>query len=76
VAASFMTRPSTTTELTTTNNPKQAIFLSVGNPPLSDAWGQPLTYIPFSETNGSGVVQSHTRDRGGRDVVYEAKFGP
>ena len=68
--------PSSIAELTTTNNPKQAIFLSVGSPPLKDAWGRPLTYIPFNATNGSGAVQSHTRDLDGREVVYEVKFGP
>lgn len=68
--------PSSIAELTTTNNPKQAVFLGVGNPPLADAWGRPLTYIPFNTTNGSGAVRSHSHDRDGREVVYEVKFGP
>jgi len=66
--------PRTIGELTTTNNPRGAIFLLVCSPPLADAWGQPLTYTPFNETNGS--VQSHTRKRDGREVVYEVRFGP
>ena len=68
--------PSSINELTTTNNPKQAIFLFVGSTPLADAWDRPLTYIPVNATNGSGAVQSRARDCDGREVVYEVRFGP
>jgi hypothetical protein len=67
--------PRTISELTTTNNPKQTVFLLVVGSPLGDGWGRPFTYIPFNPTNGSGSVQSHAHDRHGREVLYEVRFG-
>ncbi len=67
--------PRTISELTTTNNPKQAVFLVVTRPPLADAWGQPLAYLPYDASNRAGAVQSRKRGGDGRQVVYEVKFG-
>ena len=66
--------PRTISEMTTANNPKQAVYLEFSNPPPKDGWGRPLTYLPFNTSTGSGAVQSRSRD--GREIRYEVKFGP
>jgi hypothetical protein len=66
--------PRTINELTTTNNPKQAVFLYVSTPPLVDGWGNPLTYIPFDPTSHAGCIQSRRHYGNGAEAIYEMKF--
>ena len=69
--------PNTLAELTTPSGPKRMVFLRVtAETRLADRWGHPLTYIPFDSSKGFGIVQSHARDRGGREVVFEVSFSP
>jgi len=67
--------PRKISELTTTNNPRQTLFLSLPGPYPADGWGRPLTYIPYDPNIGSGAVQSRTHAPDGEDIVYEVRFG-
>ena len=65
--------PRAISEMTTANNPKQAVYLEFSDPTPKDGWGRPLTYLPFNTNTGFGAVQSRSRD--GREILYEVKFG-
>src|SRR5690242_13075978 len=66
--------PRSLTELTTANNPQHLIFIELPAEQLTDAWGHPITYVPFDSSTGSGSVTAAARDPKGAPIVFRVDF--
>ena len=66
--------PRSLTDLTTTNNPQRLIFIEFPGEQLTDAWGHPITYLPFDSSKGRGSVTSAARDPHGVPIVFVVDF--
>ena len=66
--------PRSLTDLTTTNNPWHLIFIEFPGDQLTDAWGHPITYLPFDSSKGRGSVTAAAHDPNGTSIVFVVDF--